>query len=305
MASYLLRRLLQAIITLLGVTTIVFFVVRLSGDPAALLLPEQASDANIAALRSALGLDQPTYVQYLKFLSEAARGNLGVSIRQGEPALSLVLERLPATVQLATAAFAFGLALAFLLAVAVQVFGNAVFRELVLWIAFFRQAVPVFWFGLLLILVFSVTLGWLPALGSGTWQHLVLPALTLGTFEVALYLRLFNAGLGEHLRHDYVRTARAKGLRETAVVLKHALPNVLLPIVTVAGINLGVLLSGAVITESVFNWPGVGRLVVQSVTQRDYPVVQAAMLVISVIFVFVNFTVDLLYAYIDPRVKLR
>ncbi len=305
MGAYLVRRLIQAVVTLFGVTTIVFFVLRLSGDPSALMLPEQATDADIAALRRAFGLDQPAYIQYVRFLGEAAHGNLGVSIRQGEPAIKLVLERLPATLELAVAAFAFGIALAFSLGLLVQLVHNRLFTDLLLWIAFFRQAIPVFWFGLLMILVFSVLLGWLPALGSGTWQHLVLPALTLGTFELALYLRLLNAGFGEHLRQDYVRTARAKGLLEAAVLVKHALPNVLLPIVTVAGINFGVLLSGTVITESVFNWPGVGRLVVQSVSQRDYPVVQASMLVISVIFVFVNFVVDLLYASIDPRVRLR
>lgn len=305
MVSYLLRRALQTVVTLIGVGTIVFFIVRLSGDPAALLLPEQATNQQIERLRTSLGLDEPLYVQYLRFLGDAARGDLGRSIRQGDSALALVGERLPATLQLAVASFAFGILLAFSLGILIQVLNNRRFTSVVLWIAFLRQAVPVFWFGLILILVFSVTLGWLPALGSGTWQHLILPALTLSTFELALYLRLLNAGFGEHLRNDYARTARAKGLRETTVVIKHALPNVLLPIVTVAGINFGVLLSGTVITESVFNWPGVGRLVVQAVNQRDYPVVQAAMLVISVIFVFVNFVVDMLYAYIDPRVRLR
>jgi peptide/nickel transport system permease protein len=304
MAAYVLRRLLQAIVMLLGAMTIVFFVVRLSGDPAALLLPEQASDESIAQLRAALGLDEPLHVQYLHFLSEAARGNLGISIRQGEPALGLVLERLPATIELAVAAFVLGVTLAFSLGIMVQLVGSRVVNEIVLWLAFVRQAIPVFWFGLCLILVFSVVLGWLPALGSGSWQHLILPAVTLGTFETALYLRLLNAGFGAHLRSDYVRTARAKGVPEVAVVLKHALRNVLLPIVTIAGINFGVLLSGTVITETVFGWPGVGRLVVQSVSQRDYPLVQASMLVISAVFVLVNFVVDMLYPHIDPRVRL-
>ncbi len=304
MGVFIFRRLLQAIVTLFGVATIVFFIVRLSGDPAALLLPEQATDAEVAALRAALGLDQPVRVQYLRFVSDALRGNLGQSIRQGESALGLVLERLPATAELAVSAFLLGILAAFSLGVLVQAFRRRGFTALVLWVAFTRQAIPVFWFGLLLILLFSVTLGWLPALGSGSWRHLVLPAVTLGTFELALYLRLLDAGFGEHLRQDYARTARAKGLRELAVALRHAFPNVLLPIVTVAGINFGVLLSGTVITETVFSWPGVGRLVIQAVLQRDYPVVQAAMLVVSVIFVFVNLAVDLLYGCIDPRVRL-
>lgn len=305
MIAYLVRRLVQAVVTLLGVTTIVFFVVRLSGDPAALLLPEQATDAEIAAVRRAFGLDQPVFIQYIRFLGEASRGNLGLSIRQGEPAIRLVLERLPMTLQLAVASFVAGITLAFALGLLVQLVRNRFLSDVLLWIAFIRQSIPVFWFGLLLILIFSVLLGWLPALGSGTWQHLVLPAVTLGTFELALYLRLLNAGFAEQLRQDYVRTARAKGLRERVVLIKHALPNVLLPIITVAGINFGVLLSGTVITESVFNWPGIGRLVVQSVSQRDYPVVQASILVVSVIFVVVNFAVDLVYATIDPRVRLR
>ena len=305
MASYLVRRLIQGIATLLGVTTLVFFVVRLSGDPSALLLPMQASEAEVEAVRHAFGLDEPLYVQYVAFLGQAAHGDLGVSIRQGEPALKLVAERLPATIELALASFLVGITLATSLGILIQVVHSPVVADLVLWVAFCRQAIPSFWFGLLLILVFSVSLGWLPALGSGTWQHLILPAVTLGTFELALYLRLLNAGFAEHLRQDYVRTARAKGLRELPVLIRHAMPNVLLPMVTVAGINFGVLLSGTVITESVFSWPGVGRLTVQAVSQRDYPLVQAAMLVISVIFVFVNFAVDLLYAAIDPRVKLR
>lgn len=303
--SYLLRRVPQALVTLVGVATIAFFIVRLSGDPAALLLPDQATHAQIESVRRSLGLDQPLPVQYITFLGNAVHGDLGRSIRQGEPALALVGERLPATLELAVTSFVFGILLAFSLGVLVQVLNDRRFTAFVLWLAFLRQAVPVFLFGLIAILVFSVSLGWLPALGFGTWRHLILPALTLGTFELALYLRLFNSGLGEHLRYEYARTARAKGLREVTVIVRHALPNVLLPIVTVAGINFGVLLGGTVVTESVFNWPGVGRLLVQAVDQRDYPVVQATLLVVSAIFVFVNLAVDMLYGYIDPRVRLR
>jgi peptide/nickel transport system permease protein len=301
---YVVRRAVQAAVTLLGVATIVFFVVRLSGDPAALLLGEQARDAELAALRTELGLDRPLPVQYLQFMAGVLRGDLGVSIRQGEPALLLVAERLPATVQLAIVSFVVGIALAFGLGVLIQMIDNSHVTEAIMWLAFARQAIPVFWFGLLLVLVFSVTLGWLPAIGSGTWAHFVLPVATLATFELALYLRLFNSGFGEQLRQDYTRTSRAKGLSERIVVLRHALPNVLLPIITIAGINFGVLLSGTVVTETVFSYPGVGRLVVQAVQQRDYPVIQATMVVVSAIFVLVNFAVDVLYAYTDPRVRL-
>ena len=304
MGRYVVRRAVQAAVTLLGVATIVFFVVRLSGDPAALLLGEQARDAELAALRTELGLDRPLPVQYLQFMAGVLRGDLGMSIRQGEPALLLVAERLPATVQLAIVSFVVGIALAFGLGVLIQMIDNSHVTEAIMWLAFARQAIPVFWFGLLLVLVFSVTLGWLPAIGSGTWAHFVLPVATLATFELALYLRLFNSGFGEQLRQDYTRTSRAKGLSERIVVLRHALPNVLLPIITIAGINFGVLLSGTVVTETVFSYPGVGRLVVQAVQQRDYPVIQATMVVVSAIFVLVNFAVDVLYAYTDPRVRL-
>ncbi|MCL6649870.1 MAG: ABC transporter permease, partial [Chloroflexi bacterium] len=275
MTTYLVRRTVQAVVSVFGVMTIVFFVVRLGGDPVALLMPENATDEQRAAARSALGLDQPLHVQYGRFLVSILQGDLGTSLRQGQPALALVLERLPATLELAVASFTVGLAIAFGLGLLLQLSRSQFLRAAVLWLAFARQAVPVFWFGLLLILLFSVKLGWLPSLGREGLTSLVLPALTLGTYELALYVRLLDADLREQLRQDYIRTARAKGVSELGVVLRHALPNALLPIVTIAGINVGVLLSGTVITETVFSWPGVGRLIVQAVHQRDYPVVQA------------------------------
>ena len=177
-------------------------------------------------------------------------------------------------------------------------------RLLVVWIALIRQAIPTFWFGLLLILIFSVNLGWLPSLGRGSFLHLILPAFTLGTYELALYLRLMEASFREQETQDYVRTAYAKGLDRQSVVLKEMLPNVLLPLVTISGLNLGVLLGGTVVTETVFSWPGVGRLIVQAVSQRDYPVVVAGVLITSIIFVVINFIVDLLYAFFDPRIRL-
>ncbi|MFZ4533084.1 MAG: ABC transporter permease, partial [Alsobacter sp.] len=177
-------------------------------------------------------------------------------------------------------------------------------RRCVLWLALVRQAIPTFWFGLLLILAFSVSLRWLPSLGRGTMANLVLPALTLGTYELALYLRLLDASFREQQSHDYVRTAYAKGEKRTRVLIREILPNVLLPMVTIAGLNLGVLLGGTVVTETVFSWPGVGRLIVQAVSQRDYPVIVAGILVTSLIFVLLNLLVDLLYAVLDPRVRL-
>ncbi len=304
MLRFVARRLLQSVLTVFGVLTAAFFLVRLSGDPSALLLPIEASDEDIALLRRHLGLDQPLAVQYLKFLANAAAGDFGVSLRRHSPALELVIERLPATLELALTAFFLGIVLALATGVLVRLSRSPKLRAAILWIAFLRQAIPVFFFGLLLILLFSVTLGWLPSLGRGGIEHLVLPALTLATYELALYLRLFNAAVGEEEHQDYVRTAYAKGQSRAMVLLRHMLPNALLPLVTIAGINLGVLLGGTVVTETVFSWPGVGRLIVQSVSQRDYPVVIAGVLVVSLVFVLVNLAVDLLYAFLDPRVRL-
>lgn len=305
MARYLVRRILQAIVTLVGVVTIVFFVVRLSGDPAALLVPVDADDETYERIKAELGLNAPIHEQYLDFITDAARGEFGRSIRQQTSALGLVLDRLPATLQLALVSFAVGIGLAFALGLITQLTRSERLKEGLLWFALMRQAIPVFWFGLLLIFVFTVKLGWLPSIGKTSWKHFILPSLTLGTYQIALYLRLFNSAFEEQREEDYVRTAFAKGQSRARVILRHMLPNALLPIVTIAGINLGVLLSGTVITESVFSWPGVGRLIVQSVHQRDYPVIQAGILVVASIFVLVNLLVDLLYGVIDPRVRLR
>ena len=304
MASFLARRLLQSVLTLLGVLTATFFLVRLAGDPTTLLLPVEATADEVASFRTALGLDQPLLVQYMKFLAHAVEGDFGISLRQRTPALGLVLERLPATLELALTSFILGLILAFAIGLAMRLSGSARLRSAVMWIALARQAIPVFWFCLLLILLFSVTLRWLPSLCRGSVTHLILPAITLSTYELALYLRLFNSSLATEAKQDYVRTAFAKGQSRSKIVIKHMLPNALLPLVTIAGINLGLLLGGTVVTETVFSWPGVGRLIVQSVSQRDYPVIIAGVFVVCLIFMVVNLIVDLLYAYLDPRVRL-
>ncbi|MBV9813005.1 MAG: ABC transporter permease [Acetobacteraceae bacterium] len=304
MTYFLLRRVMQSVLTVFGVITAAFFLVRLAGDPASLLLPPEASAADAALLRQSLGLDQPLPIQYLRFLENAVRGDFGNSIREAVPAMQLVLERLPATLELALTSFVLGITLAFTAGIVVRIVDSSRLRAALIWIALTRQAIPVFSFGLILILVFSVWLHWLPSLGRGTPAHLVLPALTLGTYELALYLRLFNASLAGEQRQDYVRSAYARGAGRVQVLLSHMLPNALLPLVTVAGINLGLLLGGAVVTETVFSWPGVGRLIVQSVSQRDYPVILAGVFLISVIFVAINLIVDLLYGVLDPRVTL-
>ncbi len=304
MGYFIVRRTFQSILTVLGVMTVAFFLVRLAGDPAVLLLPIEATDEDIARLRSALGLDQSLIVQYFKFLLNALQGDFGQSLRQNSPALGLVLERVPATLELAITSFVLGLVLAFGIGLAMRLTVNTKIRQAIMWLALARQAIPVFSFGLLLILIFSASLRWLPSLGRGGIEHLILPALTLATYELALYLRLFNSSLATEQKQDYVRTAYAKGQGRTQVILHHMLPNALLPLVTIAGINLGLLLGGTVVTETVFSWPGVGRLIVQSVSQRDYPVIIAGVFVISLIFVLVNLLVDVLYGFLDPRVRL-
>lgn len=304
MAIFLIKRLWQSAMTVLGVITAAFFLVRLAGDPAVLQLSAEASAEDIARVRESLGLDRPLIIQYLDFIWRVLHGDFGVSLRQNVPAMELVLERVPATLELALTSFVIGIGLAFVFGIMMRMTGSRTLRQVIMWIALGRQAIPIFSFGLLMILIFSVWLKWLPSLGRGTLAHLVLPALTLGTYELALYLRLFNASLATEQRQDYVRTAYAKGQGKIQVLLGHMLPNALLPLVTVAGINLGLLLGGTVVTETVFSWPGVGRLIVQSVSQRDFPVIIAGVFLISLMFVVINLIVDVLYGLLDPRVRM-
>ncbi len=303
MIGFLLRRIVQAVLTVLGVITAAFFLIRLAGDPTTLLLPAEATPDDVARLRQSMGLDQPLVIQYLRFINNVLHGDFGTSVRTSESAMRLVLERLPATIELALTSFVFGIGLAFLAGLAMRMSHSRELRAVIMWVALGRQAIPIFSFGLIMILVFSVWLRWLPSLGAGTPAHLVLPAVSLGSYELGLYLRLFNASLAAEQRQDYVRCAYAKGLGRGRTLLTHMLPNALLPLITIAGINLGLLLGGTVVTEMVFSWPGVGRLIVQSVSQRDYPVIIAGVFLISVMFVVLNLLVDLLYGLLDPRVK--
>ncbi len=304
MGGFVLSRLAWAAVTLLAILTFVFFLARLTGDPVRLLLPDQATAEQIAAVREALGLDRPILVQYWDFLTGVFTGDLGNSIRQQRPAMDLVMERLPATLELAVSAFAVGFAVALLLAIVAEISGSRRLRQALLWIATIRQAIPPYLFGVLLVLLLSVHLGLLPAIGRNSAASYVIPILTIASFEIALYLRLFNTFFDEMRSSDWVRTAIAKGISRRRLVLRHMVPNALLPVITVAGINLGVLVGGIVVLEIVFNWPGLGRLIVQGVTQRDYTVVQAGVIVLAVIFIAINFIVDLLYAALDPRVRL-
>lgn len=305
MVKFVTRRVIQALVTVFGVLTVTFFLVRLSGNPAALLLGPEATPADVAALSEELGFNEPIMTQFGTFLLGAIQGDLGMALRQNLPAIDLVMMRLPATLQLALTSFALGLVLAFAIVIILQLSGSSKLRNAVLWLASARQAIPSFWLGLLLVLVFSVQLALLPALGNRGPSSLILPAITIATLELALYIRLLDAGFGEQQRQDYVRTAYSKGQRRSVVILRHMLPNALLPVITIAGLNLGALLGGTVIVELVFNWPGIGQLLISSISYRDYAVVQAIILVIAIFFVTVNFLVDLLYAALDPRVRLQ
>lgn len=304
MGRFLVSRLLGAAATLLAVLTFVFVLVRLAGDPVRLMMPDQATQAEVDAVREALGLNRPLIEQYWDFITSAALGDLGASLRQGRPALEVVLERMPATLELAVYSFAIGFAIAVGLATIAEITGSKRLRGLFLWIATARQSAPPFLFGIVMVLILSVNLGWLPAIGRNSWLSYVIPILTISTFEIALYLRLIGSAFDEMREADWVRTARAKGVSRPRLVVRHMLPNALLPVVTVAGINLGVLIGGLVVLETVFNWPGLGRLIIDSVNNRDFPVVQAGVLAIAAAFVAINLAVDFLYAALDPRVRL-
>ncbi|HXG04946.1 MAG TPA: nickel ABC transporter permease [Candidatus Binatia bacterium] len=305
MRVYLIRRLLQSLLVLLGVSFVVFLILHLTGDPAAVLLPPEASAEDIRRFRQTMGFDDPFLVQYGRFLRGALQGDFGNSIRHGEPAFALVLERMPATFELAGAALLIALCLAIPAGIVSAVRRNTPVDYFATVVALFGQSMPTFWLGIMLILIFSVNLNLLPSSGRGSLEHLIMPALTLGLFTTARITRLTRSGMLDVLNQDYIRTARAKGVGNPPVVWKHALKNAAIPIVTIVGIELGTLLGGSVITETIFAWPGVGRLSVQAIYNRDYPVVQAAVFLLASTFVLVNLVVDVVYTYLDPRIRLR
>ena len=305
MRAYVARRLAQSLLVLLGVSFVVFFILHLTGDPALVLLPPDATAEDIREFREAMGFNDPFLIQYGRFLAGALRGDFGRSVRHDEPAFDLVAERMPATLELAGAALLIALALAIPAGIVSAVRRNTALDYVSTVVALLGQSMPTFWLGIMLILVFSVRLNLLPSSGRGTLEHLILPAITLGLFTTARITRLTRSGMLEVLNQDYIRTARAKGVGGPPVVWKHALKNAAIPIVTIVGIELGTLLGGSVITETIFAWPGVGRLSVQAIYNRDYPVVQAAVFLLSTTFVAVNLAVDVLYTYLDPRIRLK
>ena len=267
------------------------------------MLPGDASVDELTALRHTLGLDRSLPIQYVSFLGSAARGDFGTSFRHQQPALPLVFERLPATLELAFAALIFAIVVALPLGILAAMYRGRLIDVAAMAFAVVGQATPYFWMGIMLILVVSVQLGWLPTSGRGTFAHLILPAVTLGSHFAAVLARLTRTSMLEVLGQNFVTTARAKGLAERTVVLAHALKNAVVPILTLIGLQFGTLLGGAVVTETIFAWPGVGRLAVQSIFVRDYPVVEAAVLVLALSFVAINLLVDLLYGYVDPRIR--
>jgi ABC-type dipeptide/oligopeptide/nickel transport system permease component len=303
MISYLLTRLVQAVPALIGVTLVAFVLLQISGDMTVVLLPPDATEAQRAEFRQVYGLDRPIPVQYVSYLWQVAQGDFGRSFVHGRPAIQVVFDRLPATIELTVVAMVIGVSLAIPAGVISAVKRDSIFDRLVTILVMLGQSVPAFWLGMLVILLFSVQLQVLPVSGRGTLAHLVLPGLTLAMWPLTLTARLTRAGMLEVLSQDYIRTARAKGLGDLVVTSRHALRNALIPIVTVLGINLGGMLGGAVLTETVFAWPGIGTLVLASVLARDYPVVLAAMICVACAFVLINLAVDVAYGYLDPRIR--
>ncbi len=303
MYGYVIRRLLLAIPVLIGVSILVFAIIRfIPGDPARAVAGVNASPEYIEQVRRDLLLDQGVHVQYYVYMSNLLQGDMGRSTFTRRPVTVELMQRFPNTLLLSATAMAFAIIFGMAAGIVSATRRYSLFDNTSMLLALFGVAAPVFWLGIMFQLLFSVQLGWLPSGGIGTWKHLVLPALTLGLATTALIARITRSSMLDVLGQDYITTARSKGLVERVVVYKHALKNAMIPVVTVMGLQFGTLLGGAVLTETVFSWPGVGRLMVDSILARDYPVVQGAVLVLAVLFVTINLVVDIIYAFLDPRI---
>jgi peptide/nickel transport system permease protein len=305
MERYILKRVALAILCVIGVITIVFLLVRISGDPVASIMPPEATPKDWEAARKTLGLDEPLYIQYGRFLLGVSRFDFGNSIKYDKPCLNIFIEKFPNTLLLGTVAMVFSIFIGIPVGIlsAVKVGGR--FDSFSKIFAMLGQAMPVFWAGLMLILVFAVHLRLLPVAGIGTWRHVLMPAFTLGWFFTAALLRLSRSTMLDVLDSEYIKMARIKGVPETLVILKHAWKNASIPVISLAALNFVFLINGTVITEMIFAWPGVGRLVVDSIYARDFPMIQACALISSFMYVFANLVVDLIYAYIDPRIRYQ
>jgi peptide/nickel transport system permease protein len=304
-SRFLLGRLIQAAVTLLLLSVVVFALARATGDPLTLVLPLGATDEDFANARHYLGLDQPVAVQYAKFVGNALRGDFGTSLRARRPVNDLLAERFPNSLKLAAFSMAVTLLLAFPLGVLAAARKDTVFDTAAKIVATLGQALPTFWIGIVLIEVVGGRLQWLPAGGTGGLSHYIMPGLTLGWFILAGMMRLIRSSLLEVLDSDFVRTARAKGVAERSVIWRHALRNALIPVTTFAGVYFAILVTTAIVVETVFAWPGMGRLAYEAITARDFPVIQAVVLVTAVVVVVVNISVDVIYVYIDPRIHYR
>lgn len=321
MLGYLIKRLLQSIVVVLCVTFIVFVIMYQTGDPVELLLPPEATETQVEQLRHHLGLDQPFHVQYMTFLKNAIRGDLGTSFIFNQPALSVVVERIPATLELALSAMFLAVLVGIPAGIIAGVRPKASLSKIIMSGSLLGISLPVFWLGIMLVMVFSVVLGWLPSSGRGEtvvlfglrigfltrsgFAHLILPSLTIAIFQLALIIRLVRAGMMEVMLQDFVKFLKAKGLSERRVVFIHALKNILIPVVTIIGLQMGNIIAFAIVTETIFAWPGMGKLVIDSIHNLDRPVVLAYLLIVSLIFVFLNFAVDIVYTFLDPRIRLK
>jgi peptide/nickel transport system permease protein len=302
--GYALRQILQLGVVVVGISMLAFAILHVIGDPVLLLLPQNAGHEEYERYHKLLGLDRPVYVQYWKFASRAAQGDFGKSWYTDTPAFHLVLERMPPTLYLTAAGLVAALLIALPLGILAALKRHSLVDNACTMLAVAGQAMPIFWLGIMLIIVFAVRLRALPASGYGTWQHFLMPAFTLGAFLAPLTMRLVRSGVIEIMNTDYIRTARAKGVGENTVVVKHAFRNACIPVITVLGLQFGQLLGGAIVTETVFAWPGVATLTVDSIRNQDFPVVQCAVVLLALIIVSVNFAVDMVVGFIDPRIRL-
>ena len=304
MKHFALQQLVQLVVVVVGISVLAFAILHVIGDPVLLLLPLNAGKEEYERYHKLLGLDKPVYVQYWKFASRAVQGDFGKSWYTDTPAFTLVLERMPPTLYLTSAGLVAALLIALPLGILAALKRHSLVDNLCTMLAVAGQAMPIFWLGIMLIIVFAVRLKALPASGYGTWQHFLMPAFTLGAFLAPLTMRLVRSGVIEIMNMDYIRTARAKGVGENTVVVKHAFRNACIPIITVLGLQFGQLLGGAIVTETVFAWPGVATLTVESIRNQDFPVVQCAVVLLALIIVSVNFLVDMIVGLIDPRIRL-
>jgi len=304
MKGYALRQLVQLAVVVVGISMLAFAILHVIGDPVLLLLPQNAGREEYERYHKLLGLDRPLYVQYWKFASQAVRGDFGKSWYTDTPAFGLVLQRMPPTIYLTLAGLGVALLIALPLGILAALKRHSAVDNLCTLIAVAGQAMPIFWLGIMLIILFAVRLHVLPASGYGTWQQFLMPAFTLGAFLAPLTMRLVRSGVIEVMNMEYIKTARAKGVDERMVVAKHAFRNACIPVITVLGIQFGQLLGGAIITETVFAWPGVATLTVDSIRNQDFPVVQCAVVLLALVIVVVNFAVDMVVGLIDPRIRV-